>query len=214
MKKGLMLLVVILLVVVGYKFMKTEAPVEEVVEETVEEVVMTDLSTLEAGELTLDTETSVLKYTGKKLVGSHSGTVGLTSGSLTYDGENFTAGGFVVDMTTISEEAGSESFVKHVASEDFFKVEEFSESSFALTKVEQDEGVYTVTGDLTILDKTNEISFPAAVTLTEGVLGATASFTIDRTLWGVTYGSGSFFEDLGDNAIDNDIAFELSLNFK
>jgi len=38
---------------------------------------------------------------------------------------------------------------------------------------------------------------------------ATTAFKVNRTLYGIKYGSGSFFENLGDKAIDDN--FELSV---
>ena len=40
---------------------------------------------------------------------------------------------------------------------------------------------------------------------------ASSSFSIDRTLWGVTYKSGSFFKNLADRLIDDAIQFDIEL---
>lgn len=61
-------------------------------------------------------------------------------------------------------------------------------------------------------DKTHEVTFPATIyQKTDGAVVATASFAIDRTLWGVTSGSGSFFDDLADNVIDDMVSLSFSL---
>lgn len=74
---------------------------------------------------------------------------------------------------------------------------------------------YMLTADLTIKDKTNTITFPAHIVLVQedqtNILTATAEFTIDRTLWDIQYGSGSFFDDLGDQVIDDNIVFNIEL---
>ena len=40
---------------------------------------------------------------------------------------------------------------------------------------------------------------------------AGAKFSIDRTKYDIRYGSDSFFDNLGDKAIKNEINFEVSL---
>jgi hypothetical protein len=42
---------------------------------------------------------------------------------------------------------------------------------------------------------------------------ATAKVKIDRTLYNIRYGSGSFFDNLGNKAIDNEFDIEVTLNF-
>ena len=42
---------------------------------------------------------------------------------------------------------------------------------------------------------------------------ATAKLTIDRTKFGIKYGSGSFFDNLGDNMIYDDFILDVNLKF-
>jgi polyisoprenoid-binding protein YceI len=72
--------------------------------------------------------------------------------------------------------------------------------------------MYDVVGDLTMKGATGEVAFPATIYLdTEGKLHAEARFEFDRTQWGITAGSGSFFDDLADNVIDDMVAVTFSL---
>ena len=64
-----------------------------------------------------------------------------------------------------------------------------------------------------VLFETNEISFLAIVENTDS-LNIQAQLDIDRTKWGITYGSGSFIEDLGDKAIKDEISYDLNLVFE
>ena len=69
-----------------------------------------------------------------------------------------------------------------------------------------------VEGDLTIKDKTNKVKFPVSITEADGVITLTSpEFKINRTLWDVKYGSKSFFDDLGDKFIDDEIALQVNL---
>ena len=74
---------------------------------------------------------------------------------------------------------------------------------------------YDVEGDLTIKDKTNTITFPATIKQeANGQVVAEATTKIDRTKWGLTAGSASFFDNLADNAIDDmiELSFKLVAN--
>lgn len=156
----------------------------------------------------IDTDRSVMKWHSSKIIGGdHNGKIMIDSGSLELMGGSMT-GDFVIDMTSISDDDASEALVGHLKSEDFFNVEMYPKSQFVITSATmQDESTYLVTGDLTILDKTNMISFPATIVYDGSDLSAKASFSIDRTQWGIEFKSGSVFKDLGDAAIKDDIDF-------
>ena len=100
--------------------------------------------------------------------------------------------------------------MNHIKSKDFFDVDKYPISTLIIKSITE---AYTITADLTIMDQTNEISFPARVSTNNGKLHISADFEIDRTQWGITYGSGSFFENLGDKAIKDKIKYGLELVF-
>lgn len=165
----------------------------------------------------VNTEKSSLKWLGKKVTGQHDGTVNVKGGTIETDGSKLTGGSFVIDMTTIKvldiEDAEYNGKLKgHLESDDFFSVSSHPEATFVITKVTKADGdQYNVTGSLTIKGITNSITFPAKVMVKKSGVIATADFTIDRTKWDVKYGSGSFFDGLGDKTINDDIAFTLYL---
>ena len=65
-------------------------------------------------------------------------------------------------------------------------------------------GGVSIAADLTIKGITKEITFPAFVVIKKtGEVVANASFDIDRTAFDIKYGSKSFFEGIGDKAIDD-----------
>jgi len=45
----------------------------------------------------------------------------------------------------------------------------------------------------------------------DGVLAAQATLEIDRTLWGVLYGSGSFFSKLGMHLVNDLVSIDLKV---
>lgn len=72
-------------------------------------------------------------------------------------------------------------------------------------------GEYEVTGDLTIIGKTQSVTFPAKVSLEKSTLTGSGVITIERLKWGLQYGSGSIFKSLTADKIIND-TFELKLS--
>ena len=66
-------------------------------------------------------------------------------------------------------------------------------------------------GSLSIKDITKFISFPATINITENTFEGSADFTINRTDYGIVYGSGSFYDLAKDKIISDDIAFSVSL---
>ncbi|CAM4345343.1 YceI family protein [Zobellia nedashkovskayae] len=160
------------------------------------------------------TETSTVTWKAYKVTGSHTGTVNLKSGSLAFDGDKLTGGEFVVDMTTlVTTDLEGESKGKlegHLKSEDFFSTEKNTEATLVFTGVEATgKNAYEVTGDLTIKGITKPITFDVSVYGSK----ATASVKVDRTAYDIKYGSGSFFENLGDKAIYDEFDLVVDLEF-
>lgn len=164
-----------------------------------------------AGEYALNEEMSELKWKGSMgNIKSHNGTINIQSASVVLDENQFTLGEFVIDMNSMLEDPNDTGVIKHLMTDDFFNVEKYPTAEFAFTNLEKrEDGMYDVTGNLTIRGITNEIKFPAKIYNVENGYKAEAKFTIDRSLWDVKYGSDKFFDNLADKAIDNEIEFDL-----
>lgn len=169
------------------------------------------------GTYAINTDESVVRWIGTKprvLGYQDNGTVMLSGGTVTVAGGAIASGDFTIDMSTITVEKTSNEnrpgsmLEEHLKSDDFFDVETYPTVRFAITNVT--DGM--VTGDLTVKATTKEISFPATVR-TEGDtrLVAQADIVVDRSEWDVRYGSGSFFSDLGDNLIADEVQIRLEL---
>ncbi len=163
-------------------------------------------------------ENSIVNWKGYKVTGSHEGTLKLKDGELTYTDEVLTGGFFIVDMTTISStdltaEQGKEKLEGHLKSADFFGVERYPTARFDIAKVVSRgaEGDYRVSGNLTIKASTKAIRFNAIVKKDMKGAIATAAIKIDRTDFDVRYGSGSFFDNLGDKTIYDEFDLNLTL---
>ena len=163
---------------------------------------------------TVDVEASNVEWTGKKVTGAHTGTIDLKEGFLNLTEEGKLVGGeFVMDMSTIIvTDLSGEYKTKledHLNSGDFFGVENYATSKLVITEASPKSGnIFTVTGDLTIKGKTAPVTFDMKVEENS----ASAKVIIDRTKYGIRYGSGSFFDNLGDKTISDN--FELDVNLK
>lgn len=169
--------------------------------------------------LKVDTLNSNVQWTAYKVTGQHNGVVNIKSGALTYDEKGFFAGGsFEIDMTSIKcldlqgETAGK--LEGHLKSDDFFGIAKFPTAKFVITKVipRGKPGEYKVIGNLTIKSTTKEIKFDALLQEAEGgKIVATGDIKIDRSDFDVRYGSGSFFEGLGDKTIYDEFDLKVKL---
>lgn len=168
-------------------------------------------------EVKVDTNSSQIAWVGKKVTGQHNGTVNIKDGALEMENGEVTGGSFLIDMTTIDvldlEGEYKGKLMGHLRSDDFFSVEKYPTAEFVITSIDKSEATdatHFVAGDLTIKGITNKVTFPANVTVKDGKANAKASFALDRTKWQIRYGSGSFFDGLGDKMIYDD--FELTVN--
>ncbi len=164
----------------------------------------------------VDAEQSSVQWVGKKVTGQHEGNISIQEGSLEVTDDQLTGGQFTIDMSTINnQDLEGEDKAKlegHLKSDDFFGIETYPTAQLVITQVTPKEGsVYTITGDMTIKDKTNTVEFPATIAVQDGQLTAQADITIDRSKYDVRYGSGSFFDNLGDNTIYDDFELTVSL---
>lgn len=172
-----------------------------------------------SGTYNVKVDDSNVVWKGYKVTGEHTGTINVKSGDLTFGENGELAGGkLLIDMTSIKvtdlegEWAGK--LEGHLKSGDFFGVEKYPTAELVITKVaaKGTPGDYKVTGNLTIKETTKEIRFYTHLEKDGGMVSASADIKIDRTDYDVRYGSGSFFDNLGDKTIYDE--FDLSVNLK
>ncbi len=163
----------------------------------------------------IDAKKSTISWVGKKLTGEHSGTISIKEGSLIMKAGKLTGGTFIVDMskinvTDLKAGEGKEDLEKHLKADDFFGTTKFPTSKLIFkTIADKGNGVYSVTADMTIKTTTNPVTFDLTIA------GKTASttLTIDRTKYDIKYGSGTFFQNLGDKTISDNFDLAVKLNF-
>jgi polyisoprenoid-binding protein YceI len=96
-------------------------------------------------------------------------------------------------------------------------VDSFAVATFDITGVATQEGENNalVSGNLTLRGVTNNIQFPANVTVADSVVTLTApQFNIDRKQWGVMYASTSIVDLAKDNLISDDLGIKINITAK
>ena len=160
---------------------------------------------------------SQVRWEASKVTGTHWGYVPLKNATLDYSGGKIKGGSFDMDMVNLTVEDLTDakskgSLTGHLKSDDFFSVEKFNTSSFKITEAKSSNGTdYTITGNLTIKGITQKVSFPAKVSVAGKKVTATGQIKFDRTKFEIKYRSGSYFEDLADKMIYDEVKLDVKL---
>ncbi len=161
-------------------------------------------------------DASEVKWTATKVTGKHFGKINITSGTIEFTDGQFSGGEAVIDAASLTVEdlqgSGKEKLTNHLKSADFFDVEQFPSAAIKITEVKSaGENLYDVTADLTIKNTTQPVLFQAQVVKSESGITALATILIDRTVYDIRYGSGKFFENLGDKTIHDTFTLDVSI---
>lgn len=176
-------------------------------------IILTTVAFTKPMEKEIKIKESSINWVGKKITGSHTGTIQLKEGKLLMENNQLIGGTFVIDMTTINvTDLTGENKAKlegHLKSDDFFGIANFPTATLIIKSANKTANGYYINGDITIKGKTESIAFDLKMEANK----ATASLKIDRTKFGVRYGSGSFFDSLGDNTIYDNFDLDVTLKF-
>lgn len=180
---------------------------------------------------TLDEANSSLKWKAyhKGGLNPRFGTVKST-GTISAENGVVTGGSFVIDINSLktdsaavaaSEGKTSADLDGHLKNADFFEVDKYPTAKFEITKVAAFDASkdksniadanFMVSGNLTLKDKTVNVTFPAKVTVTETDVDMVSQFTINRQDWGLTYGAEGDVKDWG---ISQEVDIELNVKAK
>jgi polyisoprenoid-binding protein YceI len=166
---------------------------------------------------TVAPEKTQVEWTGKKVTGQHQGKIQVKKGNLVFTGDELTGGEIIVDMnsmtvTDLTDKETADKFIGHMKAPDFFDTSKYPEAKLVIKKTSKTKNGLQVTGDLTMVGKTHPVTFTAEEwKKTPEKVSAKANITLDRTKWGLKYGSGQFFKGLGDKMIYDDFTLAIDL---
>jgi len=155
----------------------------------------------------IDTLTTAVDWKGahKGGLAPRWGKISVSSGTISVANDSISGGEFVVNMSSLTVDPASVTeegkkaadLEGHLKSADFFDVAKAPTAKFVITKVEPyaaSQGAslipdpnYSISGNLTLKDKTLNVTFPAKVAVSATAVTATAKFVIDRSAWGINY---------------------------
>ncbi len=176
--------------------------------------VFATIATAVAQNKEIDAATSAINWTGYKVTGQHEGTINFKSGTLEFKDEKLVGGTFTIDMNTINTTdisgGGKQKLDGHLKSDDFFGVAKYPTATLTFKKVvETDDNVYRVAADLTIKGNKSRVAFDIELENNS----AEAKLKVDRTKFGIKYGSASFFDGLKDKAISDEFDLVVALKY-
>ena len=162
--------------------------------------------------LTANADKTTLNWLGEKVTGEHTGTIKLQSGMLTMKENKIVSGEFIIDMKSIKDAEANAKLEGHLKSEDFFGVEKFPTAKLVLKGSDSfDKGSALVKGELTVKGVTHPVEFKASVQKKDDGMYFYTNIVVDRTKFNVRYGSGSFFDNLGDKTIYDEFKLKVAL---
>lgn len=165
-------------------------------------------------ELNVNTSTSKIVWTGKKVSGTHHGEIQIKSGSVNIEGDKIAGGQFIIDMNTLLnkdlEGEWKGKLEGHLKSEEFFNVAKFPEAKLEITQVEGNGlGMHKASANLTIKDITKNVTFDVnVIEISQDSFKGNADFNIKRADWGITYPGKP------DDLISEEINFKVDLDAK
>ena len=163
----------------------------------------------------VDLSKSSITWTGKKVTGEHYGSIQLSKGWMKLADNKIAEGSFTIDMSTIVngdlEGEMKQKLEGHLKSDDFFGVEKHPEAVLHIKGSETINATgFKLMGDLTIKGITHPIEFTGKRVDNKFI----AKVIVDRSKYDVRYGSGSFFDNLGDKTIYDDFTLDVVIQAK
>lgn len=191
---------------------------KEAKKETKVETNLVSDTRLSDGAYTVEAGNSVLYWKANQIGGGHHGTFGIESGSIQLENNNITGGSFVIDVKSlkvidVKDAEDNKDITAHLLNPDFFDSDKFPKAYFEITEAKGN----VLHGKLKMKGIEKEISFPVKIAAKDGELKLISdTFTIDRTLWGITKSSGKFFDPvkLGDRLIKDDVEISIDVTTK
>ena len=178
-------------------------------------LIFTTLS-INAQEKLLNIESSVIRWYGEEITGKqHYGDLKFSSGNIQINNKIVSSGNFIVNMNSLTVEdlsgGGKKRLEGHLRSSAFFGVSDHPQASLNIySMVDVDGDSQILNGELTIKGITHQINFSIKLNSENN---ATAMLVFDRSKYDVRFRSGSFFDELGDKLILDDIKLEVALEF-
>ncbi|MEM9053357.1 MAG: sodium/proton-translocating pyrophosphatase, partial [Bacteroidota bacterium] len=168
------------------------------------------------GTYEINDSNSSFQWVGKKVTGQHSGTINAI-GQVSFEEGNLTKGSVQIDMssikvTDIKDPDSNADLTGHLLSDDFFGVANYPTATFRLAESKQiTDGVYSLKGVLNVKGKQSQVAGEYKMTEMEGKIMLEGGFVFNRAEHDIKYNSESFFSDLGDKLIYDEVPVSFTI---
>ncbi|WP_419176155.1 rhodanese-like domain-containing protein [Desulfosediminicola sp.] len=181
---------------------------------------LTDQYLLKDGSYKVSVPESRIFWIGRNPNSSHYGTVLFSGGNFTLHGSSI-QGSLLVDMESIENinlkgDELEQVLITHLKSDDFFYVDVYPGARFDIPSGRLNNQAFPtvpnceLSGMLDLRGRQNHLNIEATVVQGgDGKLHLSSHFELDRTLWGIIYGSGKYYEHLGMHTVFDHISIEL-----
>lgn len=153
--------------------------------------------------LPLDPSASKFDFQAAKITKTHHGAFKQFSGAVTLIDDDLQS--LAAEVDTASIESDDPKLTGHLKSPDFLDVAKFPKATFKssnITKKAAGGATHEVSGALTLHGVTQEVTFPATVSITPATVTASADVRIDRQKFGVIY------PGMPDDLIKNEVVLK------
>jgi len=166
-----------------------------------------EVATVSGGQIYTFSDQSSISFVGSKVTGSHAGSFKEFDGNFNLKEGEPQSGEFTIEMNSLSSD--SEKFTAHLKAADFFDVENYPQSKFAVTAfTKKSESEYDLSGNLTLRGVTKNITFPTKVTHNGSDVTVVAEFDINRQDFEISYPGKK------DDLIRDEVIIKLNLAAK
>jgi len=162
----------------------------------------------------LDKKVSELMWTGYAAAGSYSlsGFITPKDGQIQINKEEIVEAQLTLNMKSIDSE--NRRLEKNLKSDNFFSVKDFPEAKFVLTTpIPFESGTHPAEGQLTLKGKTHPITTQMTCVKSEDGYRLQGKFIVNRTQFGITHLSLTYFKDAGEYAISDEFDLRYDVNF-
>mgnify|MGYP000329985533 FL=1 len=167
------------------------------------------------GQYTMNPKTSIVQWKGKKLGMTEFGTIPIRSCTVSIQNEELVSGNVVVEMnglkSTSQQGLEARNLAEHLRSADFFDVANHPTAGFIFESGKSDgRGGLEFKGKLNIKGISNPVSGNLRFSSSDPVV-TTVSMVFNRADFDVRYGSGTFFDNLGDDLISDEVILQIAM---